>query len=581
MNAVNTTILADLHKCISNYFSGLSQEPINFVVEFGDGPEKGHITSNAALVASIILKEKPFIIGEQIKNYIHAQGGDALSVAIDKIEVAGPGFINVYLNRSYLAHFIRTITKEQSSVVKNNRDILSDTRILYEFTDPNPFKEFHIGHLMSNTIGESLSRIAEHLGAHVERACYQGDVGLHIAKTLWGLSQVVREKDETEIAYISRAYTFGSQVYDDQVIKKEIDELNAVIYQSLLDRKNGDQELLKKYDWGRAVSLAHFEDLYNLLGTKFDYYFFESEMAGRAVDFVKNNSAFELSDGAYIYRGEKHRLHTRVFINARGLPTYEAKELILNLVDKPARVQPSVDHSIIITANEQNEYFKVLLAAMNEVEPEIAQKMKHIGHGMMRFAAGKMSSRKGNTITGEHLIETIEQELSSHLAGREISEEEKKNIAKKVAIGAIKYVILRQSIGSDIIFDSKSALNVEGDSGPYLMYALVRARSVLEKAKKMGVRVEARLPTETIEGPEVLLLSFEHVLLRAYEHNAPHYIVHYATVLASAFNAYYAHQIILDVENPYSSYRLAVTKAIADTLEVCLNVLGMPVVEKM
>ncbi len=376
---------------------------------------------------------------------------------------------------------------------------------MVEYTDPNPFKVFHIGHLMTNVIGESLARLAEFSGAEVKRANYQGDVGLHVAKALWGMMQT-RDEMPNEGAsltertdYLGRSYARGAAAYDEKEdAKRDIHELNKYVYAihghpmsvdgGTSDVRGHGTDVQTLYETGRRWSLEHFEELYRKLGTKFDFYFFESEVAGPGKKLVEAHTArgiFEESDGAVVFRGEKQGLHTRVFLTKEGLPTYEAKELALA---REKYEKYPYDLSLIITANEITDYFRVLLAAMREIFPDLAAKTRHVAHGMLRFASGKMSSRSGNVVTGESLIEdsmTLAREKIQR--GRDIPEEEFETIAEAVGIGALKYAILRQQRSRDIMYDAEKSFSLEGDSGPYVQYAYVRARSVLEKARSSGL----------------------------------------------------------------------------------------------
>src|SRR3989344_3501117 len=312
--------------------------------------------------------------------------------SIQKIDVAGAGFINFYLASSALAE---AVEKARADDTWGSGTLNVGRKIMVEYTDPNPFKEFHIGHLMSNAIGESIARLLQFSGAEVKRANYQGDVGPHVAKAIWGIEKL--GLDPNDSAALGKAYTAGLEAYENDVAaKQEIDALNAKVY----DRS--DAHVNEVYATGRKASLAHFEELYKILGTKFDHYFFESETAPRGVALVQaHRQVFVQSDGAVVYRGEDDGLHTRVFLTSKGLPTYETKEL--GLAELKAGTW-DFDTSITITAHEQSDYFEVVLAAIKKVLPALAAKITHISHGMMRFADRKMSSRTGNVITGESLL---------------------------------------------------------------------------------------------------------------------------------------------------------------------------------
>ncbi len=260
------------------------------------------------------------------------------------------------------------------------------------------------------------------------------------------------------------------------------------------------------------------------------------------------------------------------------MPTYETKEL--GLIEKKfKKINPNL--SITITANEQDEYFKVVLKAIELIFPKIRNKIEHISHGMMRFASGKMSSRTGNVITGESLITDIEKIVGEKIKERGFDEATRKDVAQKVAVAAIKYSILRQGIASDIIFDAEKSISFEGDSGPYLQYAAVRANSVLEKAKKEGLKVSVKNPDETESLLERKFSRFPEIAARATKERAPHHIATYLTDLASEFNSYYATTKIIDKENLHSSYRLALTNAFEIIMKNGLHLLGIEVPEKM
>jgi arginyl-tRNA synthetase len=433
---------------------------------------------------------------------------------------------------------------------------------MVEYTDPNPFKEMHIGHLMSNVIGEALSRLIANEGAHVIRACYQGDVGPHVAKALWGLQQK-GITTPTTAAELGDAYAAGSRAYEaDDKSKAEIDALNQKIY------SESDPALMELWRLGRQMSLDAFEELYRRLGTHFDYYFFESETAEPGMRIVRDGvekGIFEESEGAVVYKGEKKGLHTLVFITSRGTPTYEAKELGLAFL-KEERAQ--FDESIIVTAAEQIGHFTVFSAALAEIAPLLAEKTRHIPHGFLRLTTGKMSSREGNVVTAEGLIREM------------IAKAGEKNadplIAEQVALGAIKFMILRQSPGQDIVFDEEKSLSLEGDSGPYLQYALVRARSVLAKADARECAHET--PPESYR-LERLLLHYLAVARRAADSLAPNLLVTYLLELAGEWNSFYAREQIIGGE--YEAYKLLIARAFAQTMTNGLTLLGIPTPEKM
>lgn len=538
----------------------------------------GDYSTNVAMSLAAKSGAKPKEVAEKLVKAIC----EAELTEIEKVEVAGPGFINFYISRAY---FASTVEKIISTCDEFGKGVsMKGKKVMVEYTDPNPFKEFHIGHLMSNTIGESLSRLIEFSGAEVKRACYQGDVGLHVAKAIWGMKQSSPREDSPlqklplagKARFLGQSYSIGAKACEEGH-KEEIEEINQKIY----DRS--DSEINKLYDWGRKISLEYFEQIYERLGTKFDYYFFESEMAVPGLKVVREFLAkgiFEESEGAVVFKGEKYnpKLHTRVFISSKGLPTYEAKELALH---KAKAGKYHADLSVVVTANEQNTVFGVGLEAFRQIDSEAALNIKHISHGMLRLPSGKMSSRTGDVITAEKLIGDIDVLVADKIKSRDYVDELKDEIIEKVGIGALKFSILKQNIGGDIIFDFDKSISFEGDSGPYLQYAVTRAKSVLAKAKEEGIKESVEMAPSDVTLVERLLIKFPEVAERAAKEFAPHRVVQYLLELASAFNSYYANEQIVAKGDKYSPYKISMTRALVETIERGLWLLGIATPTKM
>lgn len=557
---------------LSEVMTGLGISVENLKVDYPENPEHGDFFTNAALMSA----KKLGLPAQEVAANIATEFKNNPPDFIENVSVAGPGFVNFKLKD-------RLFTEEAVSISKKEKDYgrtdsLGGKKIMVEYTDPNPFKVLHIGHLMSNAIGESISRLLEMSGAEIKRANWQGDVGPHVAKALWGSRQIEAVKGEKPEVYWGRAYVKGNEAYEaDPASKKEIEEINKKIY----DRSDKDINVL--YDKGRAECLLAFESVYKRLGTKFDHYFFEGKEGRNGEAIVQeflDKGIFEKSEGAVIFKGEKYGLHTRVFLTSLGLPTYETKELGLN--KEKFKIYPDLSQSIIITANEQSDYFKVLLNVMDLIYPEIGRKTKHISHGMLRFASGKMSSRKGNVIAAESLIDEIKAQVKEKIAQRGFDEVETDEVSDMVAIGAIKYTILRQAIGGDVIFDSAASISFEGDSGPYLQYAAVRAHSILDKAVVEGISDnEGLILPEKAGLVERLLSRFPDIVARAGREYSPQLVSGYLINLAGAFNSLYASRIIIDKNDKLSPYYVILTKAFLITLTNGLWVLGIKVPKRM
>lgn len=538
----------------------------------------GDYSTNVAMAIAKNVGTNPKELAEKIVTEILRLN---LDKNIEKVMVAGAGFINFHLSRKFFAGSVEEILNKGYDVGKNN--ILEGKKIMVEYTDPNPFKPFHIGHLMTNAIGESIARILEHSGADVSRANYQGDIGLHVAKAIYGLLKNEKLQDKSgshveQSGNIGQAYVLGSEDYEnDTNAKKEIDDINKKVY----DRS--DEKINELYDWGFEATMKAFEDLYKILGTKFEFYFLESKVAILGKEAVENNMGrvFEESDGAVVFKAEKYdpKLHTRVFMTSKGLPTYETKEL--GLTEEKFTVMPDMSLSIVVTANEQMDYMKVVAKALSLIHPGYESKMKHITHGMMRLATGKMSSRKGNVVTGESLIRDTIALVMERMKDRDWDETVKNEIAEAIGVAALKYSILKQSIGGDIAYDFEKSISFEGDSGPYLQYSYARANSVISKAQKENILPDPHtFPPEVFE-IEKLLYKFEEVVLRASQEYEPHYIANYLIEVARSYNSFYANTIIVNKEDPTSSYKIALTYSFTFVMKTGLSLLGIQAPAKM
>lgn len=559
---MEATIRAAAQKALT----ALGAEDISFAVEWPADMSHGDYAVNAAMAGAKALGRNPRELGEEIAAHMRETLGDTVT----SVDVAGPGFINVRLSPRVVGESLHTAY--ETGGAWGHGTMREKQTVVFEYSCPNPFKEMHIGHLMSTVIGEASARILESQGAHVVRDTYGGDVGPHVAKALWALKErgVVEASTSTELGH---AYAHGSRSYEEsEKAKAEIDVLNTELYAALakedVSRTEEERALLESWRHGRDVSYDAHKNVWKMLGTTFDYILHESETAPIGMRVVADGLAegiFEESEGAVIYKGEKKGLHTLVFITSRGTPTYETKDVGLAFL-KEERIA-SFDHSYIMTASEQAGHFAVFLAALEDVAPLLAKKTKHVPHGFLRLTTGKMASRTGNVVTArEFMLDLIERASVRNADPL---------IAEQVAVAAAKYLILRQAPGGDIVFDPEKSLSLEGDSGPYLQYALVRAKSILAEAGNE----EGNADTYAGETLARLIARFPEVTKRAEALQAPHAITQYLTQLAGEWNSFYARERILGSADEAS--KIVLVRAFITTLENGLRFLGIPTPAKL
>lgn len=454
---------------------------------------------------------------------------------------------------------------------------------MVEFAHPNTHKPVHIGHLRNMITGESLVRILESRGYKVVRANYQGDVGMQIAKCLWGIMQNVDfrmqiKKLKTvgeQAGFLGGAYAKGGQAYEkDEMAKREIEEINEKIYRQ-------DKSIKKLYKLTRKWSLDYFDFIYKRVGVKkFDRLYFESETFELGKKIVLEGikkGIFKESQGAVIFEGSKYGLHDRVFINSRGLPTYEAKDQALARLQFSEYQPAEILH---VVAREQTEYFKVIFKALEFTLPESKDKEKHLIYGWVSLKEGKMSSRTGQVVLAEWLLDEVEKRISEVMRDREIRDKDK--TVRQIANAAVKYSILKTGISNDIVFDINESISTTGDSGPYLLYIVARINSIMRKAQILNLKFKILNSIEPSEKNLLLKLSnFEDVTDTTSEQRDPSQVAKYLFVLAQAFNNFYQTCPVLETEKGVRNFRLQLIMKVREVMERGLNLLGIETVEEM
>lgn len=481
------------------------------------------------------------------------------------IEIAGPGFLNFKLSDEYFLNKIEDFSEEVSKNI--SPDEYFGKNVICEFSDPNPFKVLHVGHLYTSIVGDSISRLFELSGAKVTRANFGGDVGLHVAKTMYALLKNNVDVDSLVIEKIANCYVEGTRAYEeDEEAHAEIVELNKEIYRiAKEDVREG--RLAEMYWKGRELSYQYFEDFYDSIGVKFDKYYPESTVAERGLKEVQNGlskGVYEMSDGAVVYRGEKVGLHTRVFINKEGLPTYEAKDvgLIFTKWD-----DYRFDKSVVITGNDIIDYMKVVLSSVAEMNPELPKRTAHLTHGQVKLPGSvKMSSRKGNFLKAVDVIEMIKNELGGEKADM------------KVVLAAVKYAFLKYKVGGDIIFDPKESVATTGNSGVYLIYSAVRSKKIIEKCTKSEANEKFEL--SVFEKNLIKkMIQYKTVLAEATKEMDPHKICSYLYELSQEFSRFYENCQVVGSE--FEQERKKIVQGYKNIMEHGLNLLGIEVPDEM
>ena len=555
-------------------------------------------------------------------------GGEDGRTRASNITVSNPGFLNFTLSDEHLSTEIHHLATDFGAYISS--DAYKDQTIICEFSDPNPFKVLHVGHLYTSIVGDAISRLYEYAGAKVIRANFGGDVGLHVAKTMY----ILQQKDPTQLTIedIAKCYVEGTAAYEDsEQAKQEITKLNKEIYQinaagepkKVLSRsifanganterpspvttgarerseKESFSVLTELYWQGRELSYDYFKAFYASIGLKFDKFYPESTVAALGLKTVQEQlkkGVYEYSDGAVIFDGEKYGLHTRVFINQAGVPTYETKDvgLIFQKWD-----DYHFDKSIVITGSEQLEYMKVVLKSVEQYAPELVDRTTHLTHGLVKLPGNvKMSSRKGNFLKAVDVLDMVKTALKQEYD----SEDE------TVSLAATKYAFLKYKMGGNIIFDPQESVKMTGNSGPYLLYACVRAKKILASvnsapeeqtsaqggfrsaaARELAPAARGDGPAGRDPGADVCssyernlakkITEYRSILATAVSEMAPHKLANYLYELSQEFSRFYEHCPVQGSDR--ETERATLVQSYLSTMTHGLNILNINIPEEM
>lgn len=555
------------------------EDILGFKVNVTQNAQFGDYTANIALQG-----KNPREVAEGLVEKLKAD--KKLSEIIDKIEIAGPGFINFWLKNDVLINNLKQIDAEKEDFGK--LDIGKGKTVIIDYSSPNIAKPFGIGHLRSTLIGQALYNLYQALGYEVVGDNHLGDWGTQFGKLIYMIE--LKKPEKLSIEVLEKLYVEFHKMAE---ANPTLEEKAREWFRKL---ENGDSEARKTWKECVDVSIAEFDKIYKILGVKIDFAFgesyYESEMKQilRSPKVKKYLSKGE--EGAFIIDLTKYGIKIPLmFLKSDGATTYAARDLAtINF-----RVR-KWDPEIIIyeVGAEQAFYFRQLFAAarlLGLVKDET--KLVHTAHGLYLAPDGKkFSTRKGKTIK---LEEVLDEAIGRAKKLQKDNSASAKATTGQVGIGAIKYFDLMHSVGSDVIFDWEKMMNLEGNSGPYLQYTVARCNSVLSKADRSVNQLIGGSVNQFADEEETLLRSLIHfpeVVEEAAGSFAPNLLCNYLYDLASEFNTFYNKHRILGLEDKQSlatqspgksdeSFRLALTGATAQVLKNGLKLLGIETPERM
>lgn len=522
-----------------------------------------------------VLKKSPQMIAEELKENLHFEEG-----LVKKIEVVG-GYLNFYIaDEMYVKNVLTEIANQKenygSSTIGNGKNIVID------YSSPNIAKPFHIGHLRSTVIGNSLYKTYQFLGYHCTGINYLGDWGTQFGKLIEGYKRWGEEYhiEENPIDELTKIYVRINE------LAKEDESVLEACRDNFKKLEDGDAYCTEIWKHFRELSLKEFQRVYDLLNVQFDSWngeaFFSDKM-DEVVEILNKQNLLVESEGAKIVDFSEQNITPCMIEKSNGSTTYETRDLAAILYR--AR-NYDFDKAIYVTSYEQILHFKQIfeVAKYLNLDEKYTNGLVHVPFGMVQLKTGKMSTREGNIIKLEDLLNEAIARVKDIIAEKNPDLENKEEIAKKIGIGAVIFNDLYNSRIKDEIFDWDIMLNFNGETGPYMQYIYVRTKSLLEKAgyvpdiKNIDFsKLQDASSLKVIK----LLYQFGDIIKQSAEKYEPYIIARYLINLSQAFSSFYNENKIICENKTLQDARLYLTYATGLVLKTGAGLLGIQMPERM
>ena len=520
------------------------------------------------------LRKAPPAIANEIKEKIEAVE------EIEKIEVAG-GYLNFFINKTILA---KEVLEEISKTEQYGKsEIGKEKNIVIDYSAPNIAKPFHIGHLRSTVIGGALYNIYKYLGYNVTGVNHLGDYGTQFGKLIEGYKMWGKEYDieKDPINELTKIYIRINEACknDEQILENCRNNFKKL--------EDGDPYCVEIWKQFRKLSLQEFQKVYDLLGSKFDSWngeSFYSDKMPEVIDILEKTGKLVESQGAKIIDLEDKGINTPCIIEkSNGSTTYATRDLAAILYR--ARTY-DFDKALYVTSYEQVLHFKQVfeVAKLLGLDEKYTNGLEHVSFGMVLLPEGKMSTREGNIIKLEELLNEAISRAKEIIEQKNPDLENKEEVAKKVGIGAVIFNDMSASRIKDEVFDWNTILNFQGETGPYVQYTYVRTKSVLEKAGYLPKIEDIKtnnLSDEYSLAILKLIYNFEDVLIQVTDKNEPSILARYLIDLAKAYSSFYNENKIIVEDKEVQDARVYLTYAVSQVLKQGANLLGIQMPEKM
>ena len=559
---------------INNIFKQDFSEKIN--IENSTKKEFGDFQTNFAMMNSKAIGKNPREIATTLVENFKEND------LIEKLEIAGPGFINIHLKNNFLNNEVKKIDNEKYDFSFLN----VDETVIIDYSSPNIAKRMHIGHLRSTIIGDAIKRILDFIGFKTISDNHIGDWGTQFGKLIVAYNKWLdKEAYEADpIGELERIYV----LFSDEA--KKDPTLEDVARNELRKLQMGDEQNNKLWKEFIKISLKEYNKVYDRLGVKFDHYFGESfynDMMPDVLEELKEKNIAKEDQGALVVFFEEDKLPPALVQKKDGSFLYATSDLA---TIKFRKNELNVDKAVYVTDERQQNHFKQVFEISEMLGAPYNYEKSNVYFGIMRFGDGMIfSSRSGNIIRLVDLLDEAKKQVKSVIDEKNpnIPEDEKEKIAEIVGTGAIKYFDLSQNRTSDILFTWDKVLSFEGNTGPYLQYTYARIQSILRKLKEENISVKNNdIILDDMFDIErelaVALLRFPQTVVKSYETYRPNIIADYLFDTAKLFNNFYNSKSILkETDKKVMDARILLAQKTASILKQGLNLLGIETVDRM
>ena len=552
--------------------TGLDKSTVSGAVEIPPEEKMGDLAFPCFPLAKVMRKAPPLIAKDLAEKFV----GDSV---LDKCEAVG-GYVNFFFSRE---EFISDVVKNvrNAGMDYGKSDMGNGKTVLVEYSSPNIAKPFHIGHLFSTAVGNSLSKIYKPLGYNVFSLNHLGDWGTQFGKLIcaykkWGDPKKI-EKDPIN-SLLEIYVRFHKEAENDPSLEDE-----ARGYFKKLEE--GDEETTKLWSYFREQSLVEFKRVYDMLGVSFDSYngeAFYSDKMQEVVDILRDKGLLVESQGAQVVDLSDLNMPPCIILKSDGATIYATRDIAAALYRHRTY---NFDKNIYVVGTPQALHFKQIFAVMKKAGGEWSKNCEHVGFGLVKLPGKNMSTRNGDVVFLEDVLNESIEKTKSIIEKNNPDMENIDDVAKKIGIGAVLYTFLKNSREKDIIFAWDTMLDFDGESAPYCQYSYARGRSILRRAADIDYS-EADF-SNTVSDDEYRLVkqlnAFSDAVKDAAQKNEPFYINRYVTNLAKDFNKFYNTNPIMkdDVPEETKKARLAIVDASCTVIKTALALLGIDTVESM